>query len=92
MRKRNKVLPIIDNVAKNVAVAASLPLGYVWLPISCCFTMPTIKYGMELDDVQNSMDKFASNFAGIVLGVFSTISCCCCLGCCGTRSPKEIYD
>lgn len=90
--KRNKVVPIIDNIGKNVAIAASFPLGYAWLPVSCCCVMPTVKYGMEEPEPKDGMSKFSLNFAGLVLGVFSTISCCCCLGCCGTKSPREIYN
>jgi hypothetical protein len=53
--------------------------------------IPTVRYGMDEDEPTDAMDKFSLNFAGIVIGLFSTISCACCLGCCGTKSPKEIY-
>ena len=88
---------IASNIAKNLAIAASLPLGYAWLPVSCCCVMPTVRYGMDLDaddddEPKDGMDRFSLNFAGIVMGFLSTVSCACCLGCCGSRSPKEIYE
>ena len=83
-----------DNVAKHVALAASLPLGYAWLPAWCCCVMPTVRYAMD-EETPNSkmdaMDRCAMNFAGLAMGFYSTISCCCCLGCCGTQSPQEVY-
>lgn len=90
--KHNKVIPVLNNMGKNIAVAASFPLGYAWLPISCCFVLPTVRYGMEEPEPAGAMEKFSLNFAGIMIGFFSTISGACCLGCCGTRSPKEIYN
>ena len=92
---RCRVHPVLDNMARHVAVAASLPLGYAWLPVSCCCAMPTVTYGMQVQDTtsktQDGMDMFSLNFGGMVMGIFSCITCACCLGCCGTRSPNDIY-
>jgi hypothetical protein len=94
--KRNKIMPFLinraGNIAKHTAIAASLPLGYVWLPISCCTVMPTVKYGMEEEEPEKGIQKFALNISGMFLGVFSLVTCCCCLGCLGTQSPKEIFN
>lgn len=95
--KKNKIFPVLatgaNNVSKHVAMAASLPLGYPWLIISCCKVMPTVMYAMEEEkEPETALDKCSMNFAGMFMGIFTTITCCCCcFGCCGTTSPKVLY-
>lgn len=113
MTRRNKVHPNdsnhqphhflttgANNMGKNVALAASLPLGYVWLPVSCCAVMPTVKYALGDEiykDVSGKPKKmsaiktFGINLAGMIMGCMSLSTGACCLGCCGTMSPTEIY-
>lgn len=72
-------------------------MGYVWLPISFCFTNPTFYlsnrtlYKKSRQD-ESPLSKFSSNFYLIAEGTFTIITggCCCC-GCFTVCSPEDIY-
>jgi len=80
-------------VLKNLAMAASGPLFYVWLPLSCCFVMPTAKYAST--QVEKAVEAgepaiVCINLSAGMVGMMSCLSCACCCGCCGTLDPDDM--
>ena len=86
--------------------AISFPLGYLWIPVSCCIIMPTVRYahptmirGLERKDTTDTTNvetkvaqTFAANLSGMLMGCMTASTMCCCCGCACTQSPDEIYD
>lgn len=76
-----------------------LPIGYIWLFPSFFLNNPLLyaskrkSYKESLENNNNSLNKFASNFAMIAEGTFTLLTCgCFCCGCCTTFSPEDIYE
>lgn len=102
-KKKNKIVPLIiapiDNIARHTSLMVSLPLGYAWLPISCCCVMPTVRYALGDEEVYGSnqrrltcLETFVANFSGMVMGFMTMITCGCCFGgCCGLYSPNDVW-
>ena len=85
------------NVLKWIASMLTLPIGYVWLPVSCCFINPMIKIAHpqlieELNNAPHPQNKMIINLVGMMSGAVSLVSCgCCCCGCFGQKSPDDEY-
>lgn len=84
-----------QNIGKWVIVTAGLPLGYLWIPLSCCFRNPIAKVISDNEDDTTTDDhpctKMAENAGVAVYGTMSTLSIfCCCFGCCGAFSPRDL--
>jgi hypothetical protein len=115
---RNKICKRLSNIAKNIAAGCMLPMGYVWLPLSCCYLNPVVKYALDgggdddddaicnnlatktvevrdgvmaYRDAEPGIEMFAINTGGMFVGLMSTVTGCCCLGCCGTYAPSDMF-
>ena len=80
-------------IGKWAALIVGIPIGYLWIPFSCCFRSPVSKVVFDKDPevVYTAADKISENFSTIVYGATAVVTCgCCCFGCCGSVEPKEV--
>lgn len=102
--KRRKILKFLKKrmvIVKEWSLSvAQAPIGYIWLPISCCFKNPmgyltnreTVKREM-IKPNSTALDNFALNFAMLFEGVITILSgLWCCCGCFTVCSPEDVYD
>lgn len=84
------------NMGKWLAVIGGLPLTYVMIPISCCVRNPVASMVLydekDEDEIESCGDKVGENLAVGIFGMVTTVCGfgCCCLGCFGEVSPKDI--
>jgi hypothetical protein len=80
-------------VGKWAAMIVGIPVGYIWLPLSCCFRNPVsmVVFGNDPEDKFTAADKMSENLGTILYGCAAFASCCCCcFGCCGSVEPSEV--
>ena len=82
----------LQNIGKCFAVVASLPVTYLWLPLSCCFRHPMAKHLLvEKYDKQTPCEKMSETLTVGLYGMVGCFSCCCCcFGCCGKYGPSDL--
>jgi hypothetical protein len=91
-------LPTIDIVMKRgkkvgkwAALIAGVPLGYIWLPFSCCFRNPVSRVVFGPVANMTAGEKMADNLGVVMFGCAAFASCgCCCFGCCGSIEPRDV--
>jgi len=96
--KRDRTSPKkrIKNIGKWLLVIAGFPLAYIILPVSCCIRNPAVNAFDEketpasLSSFATPGEKMGENIAIGIVGVIATVSCCCCFGMCGSKSPSEM--
>jgi hypothetical protein len=97
MKKENKntYKILIKRTGRWAAAVAMLPMAYIWLPVSCCFVSPAIKYALPEAAEQMEHDKphvkcIMNTLAGGTAGAAAAISCCCCFGNCCASDPEDV--
>jgi hypothetical protein len=77
-------------MGKWLTLIAGLPIGYLWLPLSCCFRSPVASVVFD-NDPETPTDKFAENCGTIIYGAATVMTCGgCCLGCFGSFEPQDV--
>lgn len=90
---------------RMVACSFALPVGYLWLPFTCCAKNPLVKYAFDEyehpnrkemfdkdeDEKETCLENFIHNLGGMIAGGLSMMTCCCCcaMGC--TIEPKDVF-
>jgi hypothetical protein len=81
----------IKNIGKWLLAIAGFPLAYIILPVSCCIRNPAVNAFDEREETPvNASEKMGENLAIGFVGVAATITCGCCFGMCGSKSPSEM--
>ena len=91
----NCLIRRLKNIKKSILVIIGLPIGYLWIPCSCCFRNPlgnSTGFPMEnIKEPETYDEKMGENLLIAVNGGIGVLTCCCCcFGCCGKYSPEEI--
>ena len=102
---KNKIKVGVIKWTRFVALGAALPIGYLWIPLTCCFKNPVVKYAFDEynynynntndEDYKNDEGcpvRFGHNMAGMFMGAISCFTCFYgCAKCC-TADPREVFS
>lgn len=90
-KKSTSLKKRIKNVGKWSLLIAGFPLAYVMLPVSCCIRNPAVNAFDREERPVEPGEKMGENLAVGIVGLMATVSCCCCFGMCGSKSPSEMF-